>query len=184
MCLRLFTLSLLTIGLTLAVPVRPATALVIPFTWTSTFIGPRASDLSFSTVGILTLNLGGAISGLTEVDVFAGQAFGSVGSGGSGGVTVYVQTALDSFTYHRSVFDDCLSIGCPPASSTGHVTISDDVRTIEVFYSGNALRAVPDVGEIDISLPDGLFITPLPAGLPLFVTGLGLLGIIVRRKRT
>ena len=35
-----------------------------------------------------------------------------------------------------------------------------------------------------LGLPDGLWITPLPSALPLFVTGLGALGLLGwRRKR-
>jgi hypothetical protein len=37
---------------------------------------------------------------------------------------------------------------------------------------------------ISISLPDGAYVTPLPAALPLFATGLGVLGLLGwRRKR-
>jgi hypothetical protein len=35
-----------------------------------------------------------------------------------------------------------------------------------------------------VDLPDGLYVTPIPAALPLFATGLGALGFITyRRKR-
>jgi len=37
---------------------------------------------------------------------------------------------------------------------------------------------------INILLPEGAYVTPLPAALPLFATGLGVLGLIGwRRKR-
>jgi hypothetical protein len=36
---------------------------------------------------------------------------------------------------------------------------------------------------INISLPDGLYVTPLPEALPLFATGLGVLGLLFWRRR-
>jgi len=36
---------------------------------------------------------------------------------------------------------------------------------------------------INISLPDGVYVTPLPAALPLFAIGLGVLGLLFRRWR-
>lgn len=67
---------------------------------------------------------------------------------------------------------------------TGGLYISDDALTIQISTS-IFTRNVPSYDlELQVTLPDNLSVTPLPAALPLFGTGVGVIGLLGwRRKR-
>jgi len=88
-------------------------------------------------------------------------------------------------------FVDC-SDGCgellPPGyfkvSNLGEavsINVSDSSRYLEIHWTN--LRDPPPILQLTADLPDGLGITPLPAALPLFATGLGALGLLGWRRR-
>ena len=52
------------------------------------------------------------------------------------------------------------------------------------LYLGTADGWFNNIGEIDVTINGAAMATPLPAALPLFATGLGVLGLLGwRRKR-
>jgi hypothetical protein len=79
---------------------------------------------------------------------------------------------------------------CPsPSGSTGDTIlsgdlfISDTARTLTIsttLFTQNVLGA--DL-ELQVTLPDGVSITPLPTALPLFATGFGVLALAGFRRR-
>ena len=65
-----------------------------------------------------------------------------------------------------------------------HVEVADFARTLNIEFHNDGFNTISLYSQIVITLPDGVAITPLPAALPLFVTGLGALGLFGwRRKR-
>jgi hypothetical protein len=68
----------------------------------------------------------------------------------------------------------------------GAITSSDNITgELIVAGTGTTQGDVTPISNItaDIDLPDGFFLTPLPAALPLFATGLGALGLFGWRGR-
>ena len=66
--------------------------------------------------------------------------------------------------------------------TSGELILSDTDRDINIGLSVGASGA--DESSIELVLVDGLSLTPIPATLPLFVTGLSVLGLFGwRRKR-
>ena len=59
--------------------------------------------------------------------------------------------------------------------------------TLNISTSGSAflLGGLGTIDySIDINLPNGVYVTPLPAGLPLFATGLGAIGLLAWRRNS
>ncbi len=65
----------------------------------------------------------------------------------------------------------------------GDLYISDDTLTLQISTDVFALDVPSYDLELQITLPDALSITPVPATLSLFVTGLGFVGLMCRRRK-
>jgi hypothetical protein len=66
----------------------------------------------------------------------------------------------------------------------GSLEVADFARMLVLEAHVSSFNVAPFNYQITINLPDDLVVTPLPAALPLFATGLGALGLLVgRRKR-
>jgi hypothetical protein len=67
---------------------------------------------------------------------------------------------------------------------SGDLFVSGDALTLEMSTNIFTLNVPSDDLELQVTLPDGLSITPLPGALPLFATGFGVMGFLgCRRKR-
>ena len=69
----------------------------------------------------------------------------------------------------------------------GELYISSDDLTLDISTDIFAQNVPSDDLQLQVTLPDNLSITPLPAALPLFATGVGILGLLGwhrRRKST
>jgi hypothetical protein len=65
----------------------------------------------------------------------------------------------------------------------GDLFISDDDLTLQISTNIFNLNVPSDDLQLQVTLPDGLSIAPVPAALPLFATGLGIMGFFGRRTR-
>jgi hypothetical protein len=65
----------------------------------------------------------------------------------------------------------------------GFLEVTDDVRELRLDAHVSGINVAPFNYQITITLPDDLVVTPLPAALPLFITGLGVLLIHRIRRR-
>jgi hypothetical protein len=174
-----------------------ATVTLIASAWVPTQASAVTLSYGYSGTGDVsfqsdtTLNLGGAC--LSPCVIFAtmmisgtGPAFDlSIPSGWLAGATTTVTDNLG----------DTMVFGVNTGTFPG--TIHD---TAGGFFSAAILPSTLDIStssfasflggpgtvslSINILLPEGAYVTPLPAALPLFATGLGVLGLIGwRRKR-
>jgi hypothetical protein len=95
-------------------------------------------------------------------------------------------TALTGYGQNCSVSPFCPS---PSGSSSetilsGDLFISDAIRTVTISTTVFTQNILNSELELQVTLPDGVSITPLPAALPLFATGFGALAFAgYRRKR-
>ncbi len=65
----------------------------------------------------------------------------------------------------------------------GDLYFSDDALTLQISTSIFTENDSTDDLELQITLPDGLSITPIPSSLPLFATGFVFVGLLGRRIR-
>ena len=70
-----------------------------------------------------------------------------------------------------------------PGSGGLSLLISDAARTVTWTLSIHGFNVVLNP-RATITLPDGLTPVPLPAALPLFAAGLGIVTFLARRKKT
>jgi hypothetical protein len=92
-------------------------------------------------------------------------------------------TALTGYGQNCSVSPFCPS---PPGGSSilsGDLFISDTARTLTISTTVFTQNVLSSDLELQVTLPDGVSITPLPAALPLFATGFGALAFTVFRRQ-
>jgi hypothetical protein len=65
----------------------------------------------------------------------------------------------------------------------GELYISSDDLTLDISTDIFAQNVPSDDLQLQVTLPDNLSITPLPAALPLFATGVGILGLLGWHRR-
>jgi hypothetical protein len=139
-----------------------------------------------------TLTIGGVCSsscGFITATMFitgTGPAFGV--SPPSGWFANASSTVTDNLGDTMSVFVNAGDNFGPHHEISGSAffaSIMPSVLNISTSSNATAFAGPVTVDyTITISLPDGLVFTPLPAALPLFITGLGALGLLGwRRKR-
>lgn len=78
---------------------------------------------------------------------------------------------------------------CPSPSGDGSETIlsgdlfiTGDALTLQIATDIFALNVPSYDLELQVTLPDGLSITPIPPGLPLFAAGLGIVALVAWRS--
>ncbi len=94
-------------------------------------------------------------------------------------------TALTGYGQNCSVAPYCPSPSGDSSETilSGELFISDDALTLQISTSIFTLNVPSYDLELQVTLPDGLSITPLPATLPLFAAGLGVMGLFGWRSR-
>ncbi len=65
----------------------------------------------------------------------------------------------------------------------GYLYLSSNALTLQISTNIFTLNVPTYDLQLQVILPDDLSITPLPAALPLFATGVGVLGLLARRRR-
>jgi hypothetical protein len=130
----------------------------------------------------------------------AGGSFSNSLAAGTYTLTVYIGNRLDySFSgaatialQAGSVFDDSTTVNAPTAGTWVEATLTDVVslgdpnigQPLGILLSAQGTGGSQQVDFDDVSLSfTPLTATPLPAALPLFASGLGMLGLFGRRKR-
>jgi hypothetical protein len=61
--------------------------------------------------------------------------------------------------------------------------ISDDALTLQIATEQSGINVLSSDLELQVTLPDGLSITPIPATLPLFAGGLAIVGYLAKRPK-
>jgi hypothetical protein len=94
-------------------------------------------------------------------------------------------TALTGYGQNCGVAPYCPS---PSGDSSetilaGYLYLSSDALTLQISTNIFTLNVPTYELQLQVTLPDDLSITPLPTALPLFVTGVGVLGLLARRRR-
>jgi hypothetical protein len=130
------------------------------------------------------LNLSGSITSATETF-----------SGGSGAVTsstvnITGSKNVDGFGTFNVTDDLTSGAGGNPTVST--ITLTINGTTLALLANGDGNDVAAHICEISsgsacastfFALPNGTMSTPLPAALPLFAGGLGLVGYLARRRK-
>jgi hypothetical protein len=136
-----------------------------------------------------------SLTGTIDVDVTTGTfANSSLSLGGEPWMNINSQGAVGSF-YDVNIQTSVFNAGC----STSHNTGSACHDTLSLLFFGSPLMLVANDGGLlvggfaglrdagfGISLASGSIsasATPIPAALPFFAAGLGVIGLLVRRRR-
>jgi hypothetical protein len=66
---------------------------------------------------------------------------------------------------------------------SGALYISDDALTLQIATEQSGINVLSSDLELQVTLPDGLSITPIPGTLPLFAGGLAFVGYLAKRRK-
>jgi hypothetical protein len=135
-----------------------------------------------------TLNIGGTCSSPCVISALLFlSGTGPAASPTSGWAATAFATISDNLADHLNLGVNAGNVGTNHNLNGGVFFPAILPRTLDVSTSSLA-SFLGGPGHVDysitISLPEGAYVTPLPAALPLFVTGLAALGLLGwRRKR-
>jgi hypothetical protein len=66
---------------------------------------------------------------------------------------------------------------------SGALYISDDALTLQIATERGGINVLSSDLELQVTFPDGLSITPIPATLPLFAGGVAFVGYLAKRRK-
>jgi hypothetical protein len=94
-------------------------------------------------------------------------------------------TALTGYGQNCSVSPYCSapSGGSSDTVLSGQLFVSDQALTLKIVTSIYTLNVPSYDLDLQLTLPDGLSITPVPTALPLFIAGLAIMGFLAWRSR-
>jgi hypothetical protein len=134
-----------------------------------------------------TLNIGGTCSSPCAISLLVSiSGTGPAASPASGWATTAFTTISDNLGANLNLSVNAGDVGTNNNLNGGVFFSSILPSTFDVSTSGLA-SFLGGPGNVDysvtISLPAGAYVTPVPAALPLFATGIAALGLLLWRKK-
>jgi hypothetical protein len=175
-----------------AAAILPASAATITYDWTLTAPAASFGGFDWDGSGTITVTIGSGSDTITAI----------TGTVTNGTITDPITGLATSGSFDNLLFPIGTTFSGPPVVTGGSYVSSSDLDTsglgftiaggtIDVFggYEPNSTDVTPGNNYDEIG-PGGfgvgtfaLTATPLPAALPLFAGGLGMIGLLARRRK-